>query len=148
VNSWLDELDERLEMVPGIVIEDKTYSLTVHYRGSPDPRSAKALALRAARSLESVRVVSGIRSLNLLPRGAPHKGVALLRAARKARCDTALFIGDDRTDEDAFGVAADRVFGIRVGQSERSAARCCLRDQAEIDRVLQQLLQWRTRWDH
>jgi trehalose 6-phosphate phosphatase len=148
VNSWLDELDERLEMVPGIVIEDKTYSLTVHYRASPDPRSAKALALRAARSLESVRVISGIRSLNLLPRDAPHKGTALLRVADKARCGTALFVGDDRTDEDAFGAAADRVFGIRVGQPERSAARYYLRDQAEIDHLLRCLLRLRARRDH
>lgn len=148
LGAWLDELDERLELVPGIVIEDKTYSLTVHYRGSPDPRSAKALALRAARSLESVRVVSGIRSLNLLPKGAPHKGAALLRVAEKAQCGTALFVGDDRTDEDAFGVSPERVLGIRIGPTDRSAARYCLRDQAEIDQLLQRLLQLRARRDH
>jgi trehalose 6-phosphate phosphatase len=148
LDDWLDELDERLEMVPGIVIEDKTYSLTVNYRGSPDPRSAKALALRAVRSLESVRVITGIRSLNLLPKGAPHKGAALLRVADKAQCSTALFVGDDRTDEDAFGAAADRVFGIRVGPTDRSAARYHLRDQAEIDQLLQRLLQLGARRDH
>lgn len=148
LSAWHDELDERLETMPGIVIEDKAYSLTVHYRASPDPGAARALALRVARSLESVRVITGKRSLNLLPKGAPHKGAALLRVADKARCGTALFIGDDRTDEDAFGAAPDRVLGIRIGETERSAARYCLRDQAEIDRLLQRLLQLRARWDH
>jgi trehalose 6-phosphate phosphatase len=148
LGDWLDELDERLEMVPGVVIEDKAYSLTVHYRGSPDPRSAKALALRAARSRASGRVIAGIRSLNRLPKGAPHKGAALLRVADKARCRTALFIGDDRTDEDAFGAAGDRVFGVRIGQADRSAARYYLRDQAEIDHLLRRALQLRARRDH
>jgi trehalose 6-phosphate phosphatase len=148
LSAWQEELDERLETMPGVVVEDKLYSLTVHYRASPDPRAARRLALSAARSLESVRVVAGIQSLNLLPKGAPHKGAALLRAAAKAQCSTALFVGDDRTDEDAFGAAPGRVLGIRIGPSDRSAARWCLRDQLEIDRLLQRLLQLRVRWNH
>ena len=148
LGAWLEELDERLEAVPGIFIEDKAYSLTVHYRASPHPRAARALVMRAARSLESVRVTSGIQSLNLLPKGAPHKGAALLRAAQRAGCATAVFIGDDRTDEDAFGAAPGRVLGIRIGHKDGSAARYYLRDQAEIDRLLLRLLQLRTRRDH
>jgi trehalose 6-phosphate phosphatase len=148
LGAWLDELDERLEAVPGIFIEDKTYSLTVHYRASPHPRAARALALRAARSLDSVRVVAGIQSLNLLPKGFRHKGTALLRVAERAGCATAVFIGDDRTDEDAFSAAPDRVLGIRIGHADRSAARYHLRDQAEIDRLLMRLLQLGARWDH
>lgn len=148
LSAWHAELDERLETTPGIRIEDKAYSLTLHYRDSPEPIAARARALSAVKSLDAVRVITGVWSLNLLPEGFPHKGTALLRAAAKAQCDTALFVGDDRTDEDAFGVAPDRVVGIRVGQPARSAARYYLPGQPDIDRLLELLLRLRARRAH
>lgn len=43
--------------------------------------------------------------MNLIPRGAPHKGIALEKARVRFGCDTAIYVADDVTDEDVFGQA-------------------------------------------
>ena len=52
------------------------------------------------------RVIEGKRVLNLVPREARHKGEALRALIAHAAVDRALYIGDDITDENAFGVLA------------------------------------------
>jgi trehalose 6-phosphate phosphatase len=146
--EWRSDLEERLEAITGIVIEHKTYSLTIHYRACADPLKARRAALSASHALESARVIRGIRSLNLLPAGYPTKGSALIRLADRAQCQAAIFIGDDLTDEDAFGCAPDRVLGIRVKATERTAARYYLRDQGQIDDLLRHLIELHARRSH
>lgn len=148
VQDWRAELDERLETLPGIVIEDKPFSLTIHYRGCPEPHAARTLARRASAGLEAVRVLGGVQAVNLLPAGRPHKGQALLEACDQFGCERALFVGDDDTDEDAFGVAPERVLAVRVGARPRSAARFHLRDQLELDVLLQRLIGLQARWSN
>ena len=148
INEWRAELDERLEMLPGIVIEEKPFSLAVHYRGCPDPHVARTQVRRASAALESARIVGGVRAVNVLPIGFPHKGTALLDACEQFRCPQALFVGDDETDEDAFAVDPSRVLGVRVGAASRTLARHHLRDQAEIDVLLQRLLSLGARWSN
>ena len=100
------------------------------------PRSPAAVGgLRGARS------IGGKHAISLVPRGAPTKGAALERARRLLGCDTAIYVGDDETDEDAFTAGrADRLLAIRVGMRQGSAARYRLRNQAEIDDLLAALL--------
>jgi alpha,alpha-trehalase len=51
-----------------------------------------------------------------------------------------IYIGDDRTDEDAFRVLKQRGIGILVSeQSQSTAARYSLRDPAEVERFLRAL---------
>ena len=147
LDEWRTELDERLETVPGLVIEDKSYTLTLHYRGSPDRGAARARALHASRSLDGVRIVGGVASLNLVPRELPHKGHALARMCEQLERGRALFVGDDATDEDAFA-AGPRILGVRVRESERSVAPYYLRGQDEIDALLARLLELHGRWSH
>jgi len=47
---------------------------------------------------------------NLIPRGAPHKGDALLHLLDFSGCGRALFAGDDETDEDVFRLDDPRIF--------------------------------------
>jgi trehalose-6-phosphatase len=70
--------------------------------------------------------------------------VALERARRLLACDTAIYVGDDETDEDAFKAGrTDRLLPIRIGLRGRSRAQYGIRTQAEVDRFLQTLLDLR-----
>ncbi len=141
-----DLLTVALAKVQGVDVEDKRYSLAIHYRAANAKGSARAAIQRAVRALPvCMRQVGGKMVLNLVPASAPHKGNALvdLRAAEEA--DVALYVGDDVTDEDVFGLEQpERLLGVRVGSSRRSAAKYYLRTQAEVDPLLANLLALRS----
>ncbi len=146
VRTWLPVLYRRLASFKGIVIEDKGYSLAVHYRKSREKRLAKDAIYAAAGALMPLRVVGGHQVVNLLPDGAPHKGIALGAVRDRLGCDTALYVGDDETDEDVF--ARDepgRLLTVRVGQKSSTRAAFFIEAQADIDGLLWQLLLSRSR---
>ena len=141
VQRWVRALEERLAPYSGLVIEDKTYSVTVHYRHARPRRQALAAIAAAVGGLRGVRPIGGKHAISLVPRGAPTKGAALERVRRLLGCETAIYIGDDETDEDAFTAGrADRLLAIRIGMRQDSAARYRLKNQAEIDDLLAALL--------
>lgn len=140
-------LEESLREVPGVEIEDKEYSLAVHYRRSRRREEAREAIARAVEALPvNMRSVGGKLVVNLLPADAPHKGDALVRLLRERAADTALYVGDDLTDEDVFELdLPGRLVTIRVGASRRSAAGYFVRDQAEVDALLVTLAGLRTK---
>ena len=82
----------------------------------------------------------------MLPAEAPHKGLALMRERTRSGCDTAVYVGDDETDEDVFRLdQPGQLLAVRVGRKRGSAAPYYIRRQAEIDRVLRSLLASRPR---
>lgn len=143
VQSWRAALEPALRAIPGLAIEDKRYSLALHYRACADKDAARAAAWRAAEGLDGVRPIGGHDVLNLVPAQATHKGAALLAACARFDCPRAIFIGDDDTDEDVFALhQPDRILTIRVGERADSAAQYHLRDQSEMDALLQLLLEF------
>lgn len=141
VGAWVMHLTERLSTHRGVVVEDKGYSVTIHYRHARNKSRAVADIHDAARTLPGARILGGVQAVTLLPKEGPDKGVALQRAQRLIRCDTAIYVGDDDTDEDAFASGLpDDLLSIRVGPSRTSKARYHLRRQADIDRLLRALL--------
>ena len=83
--------------------------------------------------------------MNVLPEGAPDKGYALEEQRVRFRCERAIYVGDDETDEDAFARGeAGRVLSVRVGARRASRANFYLRDQSEIDRLLAELVAMRS----
>jgi trehalose 6-phosphate phosphatase len=146
VREWVDQLRARLPQAPGLVIEQKKNSVTVHYRQVRDKRRVRDAIAEAVRHLQDARPVGGAQAVNLLPYGGPHKGSALQQVRRAFACDTAIYVGDDETDEDAFTSASpDRLLSIRVGMRGASVARYRLRTQREIDALLRTLLELRRR---
>jgi trehalose 6-phosphate phosphatase len=144
VRQWVDQLHQQLDGHPDIVIEDKVHSLSVHYRSSPDHARALRLIRAIARALPGARVICGAAAVNLLPDHGANKGVALRRALATSRCERAIYIGDDETDEDAFAaLTPDRLLAIRVGASKKSHARYHLESQQSIDRLLRALIETR-----
>lgn len=146
VRRWLPVLEQAIAPLKGVAIEDKTYSLAIHYRRSRAKREARAAILGAVAGLGDVRIVGGKQVINVLPNGAPHKGIALLNERNRLGCDTAIYVGDDETDEDVFALdQPGRLLAIRVGDKRASAASYCIRDQRAIDRLLEALITLRTR---
>ena len=146
VRAWLPVLYKRLAPFKGVVIEDKSYSVAVHYRKSREKRLARDAILSAAGALLPLRVVAGHQVVNLLPEGAPHKGMALGAARDRLGCDTALYVGDDETDEDVF--ARDepgRLLSVRVGHKVSSRASFYIEAQHSIDDLLWQLVMLRSK---
>ena len=145
VDSWIPELRERFQNLHGIVVENKGYSISVHYRGARNKRKAQRAIKNAARTLAGARILAGKQVLNILPCKAPGKGLAVEQARRKFRCDKVIYAGDDVTDEDAFALGENgRFLTIRVGANRRSLAKFYLRNQREMDRLLQALIELRS----
>jgi trehalose 6-phosphate phosphatase len=145
VREWVRLLRESLAAYPGVVIEDKRFSVAVHYRQVRDKPRVRRIIASVTRGLRQVRVLGGVEAVNLIARGAPDKGTALQYARRALACDTAIYVGDDDTDEVAFASAPpSELLAIRVGGEPTSRAGYRLKTQRDIDRLLQTLLSLRT----
>jgi trehalose 6-phosphate phosphatase len=141
---WLARLTSALAGHAGVVVEDKGLTVTVHYRNAADRPAAVAAIEAAVVGLPAARVVAGSEAVNLLPLGGEDKGDAVRDALRLFACQSAIYVGDDATDEAAFtALGAQELLAIRVGAAPRSAARYYLESQAEIDRLLQALIDLR-----
>ena len=146
VRRWQPLLRGRLSSLRGVQIEDKGFSVAVHYRQSREKKRARALILEAASRLGDVRVIGGKQVVNILPKDAPHKGLALERERERLGCDTAIYVGDDETDEDVFTLdQPGRLLTIRVGHKRASMADYCIRSQRDIDSLIHALLTLRNR---
>ena len=140
VEGWLPSLRAGLAALTGVELEVKPLSLTIHYRTSATPLEARAQITQVARVLPGVHLVLGKRVVNLLPAGAGDKGTALQRLATLSGAARVLFVGDDVTDEAAFGapLPVPSVM-VRVGRSTRTLAGAWLRRQADVDVLLERL---------
>lgn len=103
-------IDRALAVVPdgpGVRVEHKGLSATVHFRQAPDPAAAAARtrAALAAASIPGVAVRAGRMSLELRPGDAGDKGSAVAEVARRHRLRGLVVIGDDVTDLDMFRAA-------------------------------------------
>lgn len=142
VHAWGAELAGRLAGLPGVYVEDKGCSLSVHYRAAPLPDRAEAAIRTAARSLPGARVFGGHAVVNVLPEGAPDKGDALRALLLASPSRSVLYVGDDETDESAFALEAwYPMLSIRVGEAPATRAQHVLRDRALVDPVLDALLE-------
>jgi trehalose 6-phosphate phosphatase len=146
VLRWHRQLQSHLAGERGVVIENKGCSIAIHYRRARRKSAARAAILRAVAKLRSSRLIHGKQVVNVLPRKAPHKGDALERERARLRCDTAIYVGDDDTDEDVFSLdQPGRLLSIRVGAKRSSRAEYCVRGQRQIDGLISTLVRLRSR---
>ena len=141
------ELREALDEIPGAQLERKHFSVAAHYRNvntNDAFKVAKDVDAVAAKHLE-LRRIDGKKVYELLPRIEWDKGKAVMWLLKALGLEhenvRPIFIGDDKTDEDAFRALKQCGVGILVGkQSESTAARYLLRDPAEVEHFLQMLI--------
>lgn len=140
--SWMTQLSGALHDAPhvGIEVEDKRYSLSVHYRMTPDPeRSAIALRTLFERMQPTPRIVAGKYVFNLVPQDAADKGSALEKLMTICGARSAIYAGDDVTDEDVFRLKRDDVLSVRIERATHSAAEFFLARPDDILVLLQEL---------
>jgi trehalose 6-phosphate phosphatase len=137
VSSWKPILMDRIAAMVGMSLEDKGYSLSLHYRLAPDPLRAAAFAHAIAATLPRARLLGGKCVLNIVPADAPDKGQALLEELQRTALPRAVFVGDDVTDEDVFSLdLPQQILSVRVGHSPNSRAQYFLHDRNEVDQLL------------
>lgn len=97
--AWTDEL-HRLR----VRAEDKDVIAAFHWRGAPDEAAAEAAVrdLAAEAEAQGFAIHWGRKVLEVRPPVAIDKGRGIQRLLRSADVDAALYVGDDRTDLDAF----------------------------------------------
>jgi trehalose-phosphatase len=141
------ELREKLAGILGALIERKRFSIATHYRNvneSDFPKMDRAVREVVGRHQE-LRRIDGKKVYELLPNIDWDKGKAvlwLLEELNLGRTDARpIYIGDDRTDEDAFRALEQRGVGILVSEKPRStAASYSLEDPSEVERFLRELV--------
>jgi trehalose 6-phosphate phosphatase len=139
--------EEQLADLPGIDLEDKGFTLAIHYRRSRRKRDARTAILEAASSLpESLALKDGKLTVHIVHTRAPTKANAVLRLRAELAADTVLYVGDDASDEEVFELdEPGRLISVRVGRSQDSRAPYFVRDQREMDRLLRMLIRLRDR---
>ena len=147
VNTWKEKILPILEMytdrLPGSLIEEKTYSIAWHYRGSDSELGsvrAKELmdVLVHLTNYIAVQVIQGNKVIEIRNAGID-KGSAVTHILENFSSDFLLCIGDDWTDEDMFKVLPKTAYTIRVGISN-SAAQYTVHSSEDIINLLTQLI--------
>jgi trehalose 6-phosphate phosphatase len=126
-DGWRSQLGEALQRQgvdeSQIWIENKRYSLALHYRMARERRRIEAKLAQVFGSLAPPpRVVPGKYVFNLLPEDAVHKGTALEQLMRASGASSAIYVGDDVTDEDVFRMQREDLLSIRIEADPASAA--------------------------
>jgi trehalose 6-phosphate phosphatase len=124
---------------PGLLVEQKGATASIHSRGTPNPRIADRAVYRAALAAADaagLRVTRGKLIVELRPPIAVDKGVAVADEIRAHGLRAAIYLGDDSTDVDAFralrrlaAIGACRGLAVAVLHAEAPAG---LAEEADI----------------
>lgn len=150
------KLETRVSTVPGVIFEDKMWTLSIHYRLAPRdivPRLRTAVNDTAAQL--GLRVTEGKEVLEVRPPARVDKGTAVLTLGTRlggfAPGASLIYVGDDTTDEDAFRAIRHRsaeAVTVRVWRAEddgaaQTAAEFTVQSTDDVRRFLEWLLQTR-----
>lgn len=140
------KVESSLENVKGVVVEPKGYTVAVHYRMVAEKELARveSVVSRIVDAHPELRLAHGKKVYEIRPELDWDKGKAvlwLLEALDLSGPEALpLYLGDDVTDEDAFGAVEDRGVGILVSTVPRpSAAHYQLQDPREVTAFLERL---------
>jgi len=117
-------LKDYSDRLPGSFVEEKDFSLVLHYRQS-DPEHASIILKDAIEYLMSfttnfdVQILQGNKIVEVRCAGV-NKGTAGLHWLSE-NYDFILAIGDDMTDEDLFKVLPEKAFSIKLGMAQSNA---------------------------
>uniref|UniRef100_A0A7C9DYH1 Trehalose 6-phosphate phosphatase n=1 Tax=Opuntia streptacantha TaxID=393608 RepID=A0A7C9DYH1_OPUST len=146
-------LMEKTKSIVGAKVEHNKFCLSVHFRCVDEKKwSELAHEVRSVlKDYPKLRLTQGRKVLEIRPTIKWDKGKALeflLESLGLANCNNVfpVYIGDDRTDEDAFKVLRDRGqgFGILVSKiAKETNASYYLQEPSEVMDFLQRLVKWR-----
>ncbi|UCD55726.1 MAG: trehalose-phosphatase [Candidatus Omnitrophota bacterium] len=130
--------------IKGVILENKAYTLSLHYRlVNPDKVPAlKKLFKNTIKGLlrqRKIKVTEGKKVLEVRPNTKWNKGKIVNWILKKAKTRNVLpiYIGDDKTDEDAFKALGKRGISILVSKNRRKTfAQYRLNSPKEVIRFL------------
>lgn len=148
-----EELRRRTAQIPGVSVEDKKFSVAVHYRLAAENRVPEVERIVDEALADRPKLEKGLgkRVFELRPAREWDKGKAVLWLLDALGLDgpdvVPIHIGDDVTDEDAFRALDGRGVGILVTEIPRpTAARYSLQDTIEVRELLERLTDLSARW--
>lgn len=128
---------ESLSVLPeNAWLEDKTYSLTIHYRENQHD------LLKRVSALDGATILEGKNTLNIIPSAGMNKGQALDLIMKQNHIHFGFFIGDDKTDETVFAYKHSRLLTVKVGLSPDTYAKYYLNSQSEVEKLLEVILSY------
>lgn len=147
ITKIIKHLSNELSAIPGILIEEKKFSVAVHYRLVDERYLAKIKDLvdKIIQNNTSLRLMSGKKVFEILPRIDWDKGQAvrwIMQALGISWSDVSVvYIGDDTTDEDVFRVVRRRGIGILVSDKPKeSAADFQLSSPEEVKKLFREII--------
>ncbi|KAJ8765732.1 hypothetical protein K2173_014854 [Erythroxylum novogranatense] len=145
------ELVEKIKSTPGAKVENNKFCVSVHFRCVEEKKwSELAHVVKSVlKEYPKLRLSQGRKVLEIRPTIKWDKGKALeflLESLGFANCTDVfpVYIGDDRTDEDAFKVLRERGqgFGILVSKTPKdTSAFYSLQEPTEVMGFLQRLVE-------
>ncbi|XP_038994941.1 probable trehalose-phosphate phosphatase J [Hibiscus syriacus] len=153
IDEVYKQLVETTKSTPGATVENNKFCLSVHFR-CVDEKKWSELAQQVKSVLKDypkLRLTQGRKVLEIRPTIKWDKGKALeflLESLGFANCTDVfpVYIGDDRTDEDAFKILRDRGqgFGILVSKFPKDTnASYSLQEPDEVLDFLRRLVEWK-----
>lgn len=142
---WLlgEKLKEDFNRVPGVMIEDKNYTLSLHYRNISREHvpffKQEVDRFRKQYAHWPLTWRKGKKVWEVRPGVKWDKGDAALYLAKKIPKALPIVIGDDTTDEDMFKALRHRGVTIRVGRSKSSFAEYYLKSSRDVREFLEEL---------
>ena len=135
-------LQVRLRMIPGVDVESKVFTASIHFRNTPAGRLEEVhrTVLEAVAPIANLFQVSqGLKVFDIRPRVNWHKGRAVrwIKDALGLSDALTVYVGDDLTDEDAFAVLPDGIT-VCVG----GGASTCARYHVDKQEFVQEFIVW------
>jgi trehalose 6-phosphate phosphatase len=129
-----------------VLVENKGLTLSVHYRNvraSDIPRLKIKMKQIIQPYQELLKLTSGKKVIEIRPNITWDKGYAILRILQIVRVpkkSVIIFIGDDKTDEDAFKILPSDALKVSVGRKASSYANYYVKGPTEVRYLLEQLV--------
>ena len=124
LDALREKLIARIETLraAGVEMEDKQYSLALHFRLARNRALASACIERELGDLDPLlKRFGGKLVVNVSPADAPDKGEAVTSLLKQCGSKAAVFVGDDVTDEAVFARAGHDWLTVRIGRDERAS---------------------------
>jgi trehalose-phosphatase len=139
-----DRLKRQLGAIEGIFVEEKKCTVAVHYRNA-DPGCIAHILATVRQEIRDAdgpfELTEGKKVFEIKPKSTLNKGTAVLDilSSDDRAGAVSIYVGDDRTDEDAFKALAGRGITVFVGTPGLfvSSAQYYANDPSEVRQLLE-----------
>ena len=147
VSKVIERLKKELSNLEGVIIEEKKFSVAVHYRLAEEKEvpGIKTLVQEIIQENKFLRLMEGKKVFEILTAIDWNKGKAVKWVMDALGINwedfSIVYMGDDTTDEDAFRVVSTRGTSILVSDESRaSAADFVLSSPKEVKELFERVL--------